>query len=807
MLVTFVGCHHCVVTPSASTVDSSPGASSDGNGVFEPGETVAVVPAWGYYSVSGGSCVTCPTSVSVIGTASDFTGPGGAVYSVVDAGAQYSISLGQSGDCGETGDCYLLSVSSPQVRPATHWDATFVESSIAQGSASAVLPAGVSSLVPDACGITAYPKIWTLHIGDSFSDVPRSSSFYRNIETLLHDGIAAGCSPTEYCPAQTVSRGPMAVFLARGIAGGDANVPVTGTVNGSPYLCAAGGVSLFADVAPTDDDCRHVHFLAAQNVMPGCSPSNFCPSDAVSRDGMAGITAEALVRPGGDAAVPLSYGPDPGTGRSYSCDAGSPNVHFTDVPVSDPFCKHVHYLWATGIIGGCSPTSYCPSDGLSREAMSEFLVQALQLELYGVGAGIPQPACAATITSSGSTTFCPGGSVTLDAGPGYSSYLWSPGGATTRTLVASVSGDYTVTTTDVNGCTGTSSPMTVTVSPPPVAVASGSATICPRTATRLSGTGGVACTWSPVTGLTDPYYCSPIAAPSTTTTYSLVVTDAAGCSSTNEASATITVSPGPSPPVMTLTKCIPAGAPGLLASVPGAAGDAYAWTVTGGAITSGQGTTEITFSSGAAGTLMTVQVLETNPAGCSANAIETAQVDFDDVSENDPFYSSVCTIGRDGITAGCGGGDYCRDAAALRKQMAVFVLKSKEGSAYVPAPATGIFADVPASDPFAPWIEDLYRRGVVAGCGAGPTYCPNQPVLRQQMAVYLLKTLLGSDYVPPACAGVFLDVPCSNPFAPWIEDLYNRSIAAGCGAGNYCPTSATTRGQMAVFLVKTFTMP
>jgi len=169
-----------------------------------------------------------------------------------------------------------------------------------------------------------------------------------------------------------------------------------------------------------------------------------------------------------------------------------------------------------------------------------------------------------------------------------------------------------------------------------------------------------------------------------------------------------------------------------------------------------------------------------------------------------PIYPFVENVFHNGVTGGCGAGSYCPTVATLRKQMAVFVLKAKEGAAYVPPPATGLFVDVPASDPFAPWIEELYRRGVVAGCNVGPQYCPEQAVLRQQMAVFLLKTLLGSAYTPPPCAGIFDDVPCSNPFAPWIEDLVSRSIAAGCGGNNFCAGNATTRGQMAPFLVKTY---
>jgi len=179
---------------------------------------------------------------------------------------------------------------------------------------------------------------------------------------------------------------------------------------------------------------------------------------------------------------------------------------------------------------------------------------------------------------------------------------------------------------------------------------------------------------------------------------------------------------------------------------------------------------------------------------------------FTDVPLSNLFYKFVETIFHGRITAGgfCGG--YCPDDVTLRKQMAVFVLKAKEGPFFVPPPATGIFHDVPASDPFAPWIEELFRRGVVAGCGTpgGPNYCPDDPVLRDQMAVFLLRTLEGAAYVPPACSGIFDDVECPGLFTDFIEELSARAIAAGCGGANYCPRNPTTRGQMAPFLVKTF---
>ena len=85
-------------------------------------------------------------------------------------------------------------------------------------------------------------------------------------------------------------------------------------------------------------------------------------------------------------------------------------------------------------------------------------------------------------------------------------------------------------------------------------------------------------------------------------------------------------------------------------------------------------------------------------------------------------------------------------------------------------------------------------------------YCPLNPVRRDQMAVFLLKAKHGSTYVPPVCDGDFPDVQCPSQFADWIEQLAEEEITTGCGANNYCPLNPNTRGQMAVFIVKTFNL-
>jgi hypothetical protein len=54
---------------------------------------------------------------------------------------------------------------------------------------------------------------------------------------------------------------------------------------------------------------------------------------------------------------------------------------------------------------------------------------------------------------------------------------------------------------------------------------------------------------------------------------------------------------------------------------------------------------------------------------------------------------------------------------------------------------------------------------------------------------------------------VFADVPCSTPFAPWIHQLAARGITGGCGGGNFCPAATVNRAEMAVFLATTFGIP
>ena len=193
----------------------------------------------------------------------------------------------------------------------------------------------------------------------------------------------------------------------------------------------------------------------------------------------------------------------------------------------------------------------------------------------------------------------------------------------------------------------------------------------------------------------------------------------------------------------------------------------------------------------------------------NAGTVQQSGQRFDDVPASYWAFSQIEQIAAAGITSGCSASPplYCPLDSVTRGQMAVFLLRSKYGSAYAPPAATGVFSDVSPGIYYTPFIERLYAEGITTGCNASPLrYCPEDPVTRGQMAVFLLRTKYGSSYTPPAATGLFSDVSLGVFYAPWVEALYNEGVTTGCGTNplRFCPEEPVSRDQMAVFLVRTF---
>ena len=175
-----------------------------------------------------------------------------------------------------------------------------------------------------------------------------------------------------------------------------------------------------------------------------------------------------------------------------------------------------------------------------------------------------------SVSASGPTTFCPGGSVVLSAPAGFAAYLWT-NGDTTRTTTVTTSGTYAVTVTNSGGCQANSTSTTVTVRPgvtnTTVAV-SGPLAFCVGDSVRLTAPIGYSYLWS--TGAT-----SRIITVKTTAIVSVTLTDANGCSATSAAINTVALAL----PVASITTGGPttvcAGTPVVLTAP---AGYTYTWS-------------------------------------------------------------------------------------------------------------------------------------------------------------------------------------------------------------------------------------
>jgi gliding motility-associated-like protein len=182
----------------------------------------------------------------------------------------------------------------------------------------------------------------------------------------------------------------------------------------------------------------------------------------------------------------------------------------------------------------------------------------------------------AGVSAGPDVSICTGASTVLGASGGVS-YSWSPvtglSDPTSATPTASPTATttYTVTATDANGCSG-SDQVTITITTLQTANAGPDQGICLGGSTTLNASGGVSYSWTPGTGLSSTTIAAPVANPTATTTYTVIVTDADGCSGTDAVVITVTpldfANAGPDQEVCT----------GTSTSLAASGGISYLWT-------------------------------------------------------------------------------------------------------------------------------------------------------------------------------------------------------------------------------------
>jgi hypothetical protein len=105
----------------------------------------------------------------------------------------------------------------------------------------------------------------------------------------------------------------------------------------------------------------------------------------------------------------------------------------------------------------------------------------------------------------------------------------------------------------------------------------------------------------------------------------------------------------------------------------------------------------------------------------------------------------------------------------------------------------------------------MYDKELTNGCSVSPLrYCPDNEVIREQVAKFGLAIKHGNDYEPPPATGmVFADLTDVDYWAtPWAEQAYAEGLVPACGMSDgkpkFCPYGKVDRG-FAAFLIVTAT--
>ncbi len=241
---------------------------------------------------------------------------------------------------------------------------------------------------------------------------------------------------------------------------------------------------------------------------------------------------------------------------------------------------------------------------------------------------------------SGPGISCNSALVTLTASGG-NTYQWNNGLGTgaVKTFSPLGTNTFSVTVTDASGCTATASQLVTVVSNPTASITPASASICAGESILLTASGGNSYAWSNSGGSNAQATFSP----ASTTTYTVTVTDANGC--TNTASRQVTVNAAPNASITPSTASVCTGESITLTA---SGGTSYAWSNSGG------NNAAATFSP-ATNTTYTVTV--TGTGGCTATASQLVTVNAIPTASISPATAIICSGGNINLTAS-GGNSY-----------------------------------------------------------------------------------------------------------------------------------------------------
>ena len=354
---------------------------------------------------------------------------------------------------------------------------------------------------------------------------------------------------------------------------------------------------------------------------------------------------------------------------------------------------------------GANTYTWAPSSGLSATSGTSVTASPTSTSTYTV-VGTDVNGCVNTgnitvtvnplpilTVTPAAPAICIGANTTLTAS-GASTYSWTPTTGLSSATGASVTANptntttYTVTGTDANSCQNTTT-VTVTVNPLPNVTANAApATICSGSSTTLTANGASMYSWSPAGSLSSSTGTTVTGQPLTTTTYTVVGTDANGCQ--NNATVTVTVNPSPTISTTASPNTICMGSTSILTAT-GAA--TYTWSpATGLSSTTGASV------NASPSVTTTYTVTGITVGGCSGTATVTVNV-HPVISVTALGAGAICAGNSTSLTAiasGGNGGPYF----------------------YLWTPANGLSTTTSATVIASPTVTTTYTVTVTDNCGS-----------------------------------------------------------------------------------------
>ncbi len=590
------------------------------------------------------ACVINPTPVLSFAPAAPSLCAGGAPVNVVASGANTYVWSPGTGLSSST-------INNPDANPASTQTYTVTGTStdgcIGTETVTVTvnpLPTVAATSNPDpVCGgemvtLTATGAdtyIWApmFTSGNPVTDTPGSTTTYTVTGTDANGCTNTAMVTATVAPSPTVTATADFTTICSGapvqLTGSGATTYVwnPGAISGSPITVNPTSNTTYTVIGTdatgcTATDMVSITVIAAPSVSATAAPDPICAGDMVFLDAFGAVTYTWM--PGSLSGSSVTD--TPGSTTTYTvtgtdgsgCTATatvSVNVNPAPTVVVTPNAVSIcdgdntslsasgasSYFWFPGFLSG-SPVTVAPTstttytvtgtdvNGCTGQAMATVTVNSLP-----------------TVTASSTpSTICAGEPTTLD-GFGASTYLWMPGSFSGASVVDNPmsSVTYTVTGTDINGCTGTAN-TSVTVNPAPSLSASASATtICEGSSSMLMGSGADTYLWMPGSFSGANVIIAPVA----TTTYTVTGTDLlSGCTST--ATITITVNPRPVVSISGAGSYCQGGSTTLTSSV----GTTYQWYLNGIQISGENAQTIAAIAPGI------YNVMVSAPSGCADSA-------------------------------------------------------------------------------------------------------------------------------------------------------------------------------------------